>query len=56
MTTSCNVASFRKLTPQMIASQNLAMANDIVQTTKTEASGAIKRAAVPSNLSKSVHT
>ncbi|SDQ37144.1 plasmid replication protein RepC [Pseudovibrio sp. Tun.PSC04-5.I4] len=39
------VASFRKLTPAIIASQNLAMANDIVETTKAEVSIAIKKAA-----------
>ncbi|SDQ28688.1 helix-turn-helix domain-containing protein [Pseudovibrio sp. Tun.PSC04-5.I4] len=45
MTMNCNVASFRKLTPAIIASQNLAMANDIVETTKAEVSIAIKKAA-----------
>ncbi|MTI15746.1 replication protein C [Rhodobacteraceae bacterium RKSG542] len=42
---SVQVASFRKLTPAMVHSQKLAMANDIVQTTKAEAAITLKRAA-----------
>ncbi|MTI16172.1 replication protein C [Rhodobacteraceae bacterium RKSG542] len=38
-------AGFRKLTPAMIASQRLAMANDIVKTTKAEVALALKKAA-----------
>ncbi|SDQ18307.1 plasmid replication protein RepC [Pseudovibrio sp. Tun.PSC04-5.I4] len=40
-----SVASFRKLTPAMVASQKLAMANDIVKTTKSEVAMALKKAA-----------
>ncbi|MDD7911635.1 plasmid replication protein RepC [Pseudovibrio exalbescens] len=39
------VASFRKLTPGMLASQRLAMANDIVETTKAEVALALKKSA-----------
>ncbi len=40
-----SVASFRKLTPAMVTSQKLAMANDIVKTTKSEVAMALKKAA-----------
>lgn len=40
-----SVASFRKLTPAMVASQRLAMANDIAKTTKSEVAMALKKAA-----------
>lgn len=40
-----NVASFRKMTPAMLASQQLAMANDIVKTTKAEVAITLKKAA-----------
>ncbi|KZL24231.1 plasmid replication protein RepC [Pseudovibrio sp. Ad37] len=40
-----SVAPFRKLTPAMLASQRLAMANDIVKTTKSEVAMALKKAA-----------
>lgn len=42
---SGNVATFRKLTPGIVVSQRLAMANDVVETTKAEASLALKKAA-----------
>ncbi len=45
MQTHGATASFRKLTPQMIASQQLAMANDVVKTTKSEVALALKKAA-----------
>ncbi|WP_068088222.1 plasmid replication protein RepC [Polycladidibacter stylochi] len=45
MQTTGSVASFRKLTPAMVATQNLAMANDIVATTKSEVAMALKKAA-----------
>ncbi len=38
-----SVASFRKLTPAMVASQRLAMANDIAKTTKSEVAMALKK-------------
>ncbi|MTI15912.1 replication protein C [Rhodobacteraceae bacterium RKSG542] len=40
-----SVASFRKLTPAMMRSQHLALANDIVETTKGEVAMALKKAA-----------
>ncbi|MGH0004297.1 plasmid replication protein RepC [Pseudovibrio ascidiaceicola] len=45
MQNSGSVASFRKLTPEMMVSQRLAMANDIVETTKSEVAMALKKAA-----------
>ncbi|WP_093190352.1 plasmid replication protein RepC [Pseudovibrio sp. Tun.PSC04-5.I4] len=42
---STSVASFRKMTPGMLASQQLAMANDIVKTTKAEVAITLKKAA-----------
>ncbi|MGH0003727.1 plasmid replication protein RepC [Pseudovibrio ascidiaceicola] len=45
MQTSGAIASFRKLTPAMMRSQRLAMANDIVATTKAEVALALKKAA-----------
>lgn len=45
MQTHGATASFRKLTPQMIASQQLAMANNVVKTTKSEVALALKKAA-----------
>lgn len=39
------VASFRKLTPGMLEAQRLAMANDIVETTKAEVALALKKSA-----------
>ncbi|MGH0004784.1 plasmid replication protein RepC, partial [Pseudovibrio ascidiaceicola] len=45
MQAQSTTASFRKLTPSMLASQQLAMANDIVKTTKAEVALALKKAA-----------
>ncbi len=45
MQSSGSVASFRKLTPAMMKAQNLALANDIVETTKAEVAMALKKAA-----------
>ncbi|KZK88045.1 hypothetical protein PsAD46_02640 [Pseudovibrio sp. Ad46] len=45
MQNSGYVATFRKLTPGIVASQRLAMANDIVETTKSEVSLALKKVA-----------
>ncbi|MFS8185100.1 plasmid replication protein RepC [Pseudovibrio denitrificans] len=42
---STGVASFRKMTPGMLESQRLAMANDIVKTTKAEVAITLKKAA-----------
>ncbi len=39
------IASFRKMTPAMLRSQRLAMANDIVKTTKAQVAMALKKAA-----------
>ncbi|KZL15336.1 hypothetical protein PsAD2_03718 [Pseudovibrio axinellae] len=40
-----SVASFRKLTPAMMKAQHLALANDIVETSKAEVAMALKKAA-----------
>lgn len=45
MQSSGGVASFRKLTPAMMKAQHLALANDIVTTTKAEVAMALKKAA-----------
>ncbi len=42
---STGVAAFRKMTPGMLESQRLAMANDIVKTTKAEVAITLKKAA-----------
>ncbi len=42
---STGVASFRKMTPAMLESQRLALANDIVKTTKAEVAITLKKAA-----------
>ncbi|MDX5595505.1 plasmid replication protein RepC [Pseudovibrio sp. SPO723] len=45
MQDSTGVASFRKLTPAMMRAQQLALANDIVETSKGEVAMALKKAA-----------
>lgn len=45
MTRTANIATFRTLTPAIIASQQLAMATDIVETTKSVVAIALKKAA-----------
>ncbi|WP_102869058.1 plasmid replication protein RepC [Pseudovibrio exalbescens] len=45
MQNSIGVASFRKLTPAMVRAQRLALANDIVETSKGEVAMALKKAA-----------
>ncbi|QUS59203.1 plasmid replication protein RepC [Pseudovibrio brasiliensis] len=45
MQSSGSVASFRKLTPAMMRAQSLALANDVVTTTKAEVAMALKKAA-----------
>ncbi len=55
MPTVSNVSSFRKVTPGMLASQRLAMSNDIPDIGKSEVAIALKRAAQPLGLSSTAY-
>lgn len=55
MPTVSNVSSFRKVTPGMLASQRLAMSNDIPDHGKSEVAIALKRAAQPLGLSSTAY-
>lgn len=50
-----NVSSFRKVTPGMLASQRLAMSNDIPDIGKSEVAIALKRAAQPIGLTSTAY-
>ena len=55
MPTVSNVSSFRKVTPGMLASQRLAMSNDIPDIGKSEVAIALKRAAQPIGLTSTAY-
>ncbi|MHA7777917.1 plasmid replication protein RepC [Roseibium sp. M-1] len=55
MPTVSNVSSFRKVTPGILASQRLAMSNDIPDIGKSEVAIALKRAAQPLGLSSTAY-
>ncbi|MET1416812.1 plasmid replication protein RepC [Roseibium sp. HPY-6] len=55
MPTVSNVSSFRKITPGILASQRLAMSNDIPDVGKSEVAIALKRAAQPLALSSTAY-
>ncbi|MFB9171594.1 plasmid replication protein RepC [Roseibium salinum] len=55
MPTVSNVSSFRKVTPGMLASQRLAMSNDIPDHGKSEVAIALKRAAQPMGLTSTAY-
>ncbi|MEM9631093.1 MAG: plasmid replication protein RepC [Pseudomonadota bacterium] len=55
MPTVSNVSSFRKITPGMLASQRLAMSNDIPEIGKSEVAIALKRAAQPLGLASTAY-
>ena len=50
-----NVSSFRKVTPGILASQRLAMSNDIPDIGKSEVAIALKRAAQPIGLTSTAY-
>jgi len=55
MPTVSNVSSFRKMTPGILASQRLAMSNDIPDIGKSEVAIALKRAAQPLGLTSTAY-
>ncbi len=55
MPTVSNVSSFRKVTPGILASQRLAMSNDIPDIGKSEVAIALKRAAQPLGLTTTAY-
>ncbi|SHN17187.1 plasmid replication protein RepC [Roseibium suaedae] len=55
MPTVSNVSSFRKMTPGILASQRLAMSNDIPDIGKPEVAIALKRAAQPLGLTSTAY-
>ncbi|WP_186392792.1 MULTISPECIES: plasmid replication protein RepC [unclassified Pannonibacter] len=55
MSTVSNVSSFRKITPGILASQRLAMSNDIPEIGKGEVAITLKRAAQPLGLSSTAY-
>ncbi len=55
MPTVSNVSSFRKVTPGVLASQRLAMSNDIPDIGKSEVAIALKRAAQPLGLTSTAY-
>jgi len=55
MPTVSNVSSFRKMTPGILASQRLAMSNDIPDIAKSDVAIALKRAAQPLGLTSTAY-
>ncbi|MDN3722403.1 helix-turn-helix domain-containing protein [Roseibium salinum] len=55
MSTVSNVSSFRKVTPGVLASQRLAMSNDIPDVGKSQVAIALKRAAQPLGLTATMY-
>jgi len=55
MPTVSNVSSFRKMTPGILASQRLAMSNDVPDIAKSDVAIALKRAAQPLGLTSTAY-